>query len=119
MTVKVDDPTLIPEVEALGIQFRGRVESNWLGTLLSWILPALVFVGIWGLVMRRMGAASGLMAIGKSKAKVYVEKATGVTFDSDAARLSGADLPATCGSDNEGGDGSWLRNRWHRQNLHL
>src|SRR5215831_14178772 len=81
VTVKVDDPTLIPEIEATGIQFRGRVESNWLGTLLSWILPALIFVAIWGLVMRRMGAASGLMAIGKSKAKVYVEKATGVTFD--------------------------------------
>jgi cell division protease FtsH len=68
VTVKVDDAALIPEIEATGIQFRGRVESNWLGTLLSWILPALIFVAIWGLVMRRMGAASGLMAIGKSKA---------------------------------------------------
>ncbi len=81
VTVKLEDPTLIPGLEAAGIQFRGRIESNWLGTLLSWILPALVFVGIWGLVMRRMGTASGLMAIGKSKAKVYVEKATGVTFE--------------------------------------
>jgi cell division protease FtsH len=80
-TVKVEDPALISELEGSGIQFRGRVESNWLGTLLSWILPAVVFVGIWALVMRRMGAASGLMSIGKSKAKVYVEKETGVTFD--------------------------------------
>ena len=63
------------------MQFQGRIESHWLGTLLSWIVPALVFVAIWGLFMRRMGTASGLMSIGKSKAKVYVEQATGVTFD--------------------------------------
>jgi cell division protease FtsH len=80
-TVKVEDPALISELEGSGIQFRGRVESNWLGTLLSWILPALIFIAIWGLVIRRMGAASGMMSIGKSKAKVYVEKETGVTFD--------------------------------------
>ena len=81
VTVQVDDPTLIPELEAAGVQFQGRIESRWLGTLLSWIVPALVFVAIWGLFMRRMGTASGLMTIGKSKAKVYVEQATGVTFD--------------------------------------
>ena len=63
------------------MQFQGRIESRWLGTLLSWIVPALVFVAIWGFLMRRMGTASGLMSIGKSKAKVYVEQATGVTFD--------------------------------------
>jgi cell division protease FtsH len=81
ITVRVEDPPLISELEGSGIQFRGRMDSNWLGTLLSWILPAVVFVGIWALVMRRMGAASGMMSIGKSKAKVYVEKETGVTFD--------------------------------------
>ena len=81
VTVQVDDPTLIPDLEAAGVQFQGRIESRWLGTLLSWIVPALVFVAIWGLFMRRMGTASGLMTIGKSKAKVYVEQATGVTFD--------------------------------------
>ena len=63
------------------MQFQGRIESHWLGTLLSWIVPALVFVVIWGVLMRRMGPASGLMTIGKSKAKVYVAKSTGVTFD--------------------------------------
>ena len=81
VTVKVDDPTLIPDLEAAGVQFQGRLESQWLSTLLSWVLPPLVFVAIWGLLMRRMGTASGLMSIGKSKAKVYMEKVTGVTFD--------------------------------------
>jgi len=81
VTVQLDDPTLIPALEAAGVQFQGRIESHWLGTLLSWIVPALVFVAIWGVLMRRMGTASGLMTIGKSKAKVYVAQSTGVTFD--------------------------------------
>lgn len=81
-TVRLDDPTLIPELQATGVQFQGQIESHWLGTLLSWILPALVFVAIWSVVMRRMGGASGgLMSIGKSKAKVYAEQVTGITFD--------------------------------------
>jgi cell division protease FtsH len=81
VTVQLDDPTLISDLETAGVQFQGRIESHWLGMLLSWIVPALVFVAIWGFFLRRMGTASGLMTIGKSKAKVYVEQATGVTFD--------------------------------------
>jgi cell division protease FtsH len=81
MTVQLDDPALIPELEAAGVQFQGLIESRWLSTLLSWIVPTLVFVAIWGFFMRRMGPASGLMSIGKSKAKVYVAQTTGVTFD--------------------------------------
>jgi cell division protease FtsH len=81
VTVQLDDPTLIPDLEAAGVQFQGRIESQWLGTLLSWMIPPLVFVAIWGFLMRRMGPASGLMSIGKSKAKVYVAQTTGVTFD--------------------------------------
>jgi cell division protease FtsH len=82
-TVKVDDVTLIPELEAAGVQFQGQIEHHWLGTLLSWIVPALVFVTIWGVVLRRMGMGmgKGLLNLGKSKAKVYVERVTGVTFD--------------------------------------
>jgi cell division protease FtsH len=72
VTVKLDDPTLIPDMEAARVRFQGRIESHWVGTLLSWIVPALVFMAIWGVLIRRMGPASGLMTIGKSKAKVYV-----------------------------------------------
>jgi cell division protease FtsH len=92
----VDARTLIPDLEAAGVQLQGRFESRWLGTLLSWIVPALVFVAIWGVLMRRMGMASGLMSIGKSKAKVYVEQSTGVTFDDvagmDEARAERMDI---------------------------
>jgi cell division protease FtsH len=81
VTVRVDDPDLIKELDAAKVKYAGRSESTWFTTLMSWILPALIFVGIWMFFMRRMGAASGVMALGKSKARVYVEKQTGVTFD--------------------------------------
>jgi cell division protease FtsH len=82
VTARVDDPGLVAELEAANVKFTGRVENTWLPTLLSWILPALVFVGVWAFVMRRMaGAQGGLLTIGKSKAKVYVQRETGVTFD--------------------------------------
>jgi len=80
VTVRVDDPTLIQELEASKVRFSGRLENTWFTTLLSWILPALIFFGLWGVFMKRMGGASGVLEIGKSKAKVYMEKETGVTF---------------------------------------
>jgi cell division protease FtsH len=81
-SVRVADPALVPELEAAKIRFTGQIESKWLGTLLSWIVPAVVFFVIWGYAMRRMGgAAGGMLEIGKSKAKVYMEKDVKVTFD--------------------------------------
>jgi cell division protease FtsH len=80
VTARVDDPGLVAELEQANVKFTGRVENTWLSTLLSWVLPALVFVGIWLLVMRRFGPRQGLLAIGKNKARVYVEHNTGVTF---------------------------------------
>src|SRR5574337_1087644 len=68
------------QLETLKVRFAGEVESTWFITLLSWVLPALIFVGVWMWLTKRFGPASGLMAIGKSKAKVYMEKETGVTF---------------------------------------
>ena len=82
VTVRVDDPNLVTELEAAKVQFAGRIENRWLSTLLSWILPAVIFVGIWMFLMKRMGGgAHGMLEIGKSKAKVYMEKQTGVTFE--------------------------------------
>jgi cell division protease FtsH len=81
-TARVDDPALVAELEAANVKFTGRAENTWLSVLLSWVVPALVFMGVWMFVMRRMGGAQGgLLAIGKSKAKVYVQHSTGVTFD--------------------------------------
>jgi cell division protease FtsH len=55
----VDDPGLVAELEHAKVKFAGHVENTWLVTLLSWILPALVFVGVWVLVMRRFGRRVG------------------------------------------------------------
>ncbi len=81
VTARVDDPGLVPELEAAKVRFSGRVENTWLAVLLSWVLPALIFFGLWMVLMRRMGGQGGLMTIGKSKAKVYVERSTGVSFE--------------------------------------
>jgi cell division protease FtsH len=81
-SVRVNDPALVQELEAAKVRFTGQVESKWLSTLLSWIVPAVVFFAIWSFAMKRMGgAAGGMLEIGKSKAKVYMEKDVKVTFD--------------------------------------
>jgi cell division protease FtsH len=81
--VRVEDPKLVEELEAHKIPFSGRVASVWLTTLGSWALSLLFFFVLWGFLFRRMGAGvggGGLMAIGRSKAKVYVESETRTTF---------------------------------------
>ena len=81
-TATIDDPELIGLLEEHQVEFTREPSNNWFTQLLSWVLPALIFVGIWLFVIRRMsGGGGGLMSIGKSKAKVYMEKGTGITFD--------------------------------------
>jgi len=43
VTVRVNDPSLVQELEAAKVRFAGQVENTWLSTLLSWILPAVIF----------------------------------------------------------------------------
>jgi cell division protease FtsH len=87
LTTRVDGD-LAQQLEDHGVTYSGRVENKLLTTLLSWVLPVLFFVAIWMFLMRRMaaggGGGSGLMAVGKSKAKVYVESDTKVTFQNVA-----------------------------------
>jgi cell division protease FtsH len=80
VTARVDDPELVRELEAAGIRFTGKVANPWSSMLLGWVLPVLFFFLLWRLMASRMSQQGGLMAIGKSKAKVYVERSTGVTF---------------------------------------
>nr|WP_245779241.1 ATP-dependent zinc metalloprotease FtsH [Albimonas pacifica] len=78
------DEALAAELDAAGAVYRGAPDVSWLALLLSWVAPAAIFVGLWWLVLRRMGGAGGmgggLMSVGRSRAKVYVEKAVKVTF---------------------------------------
>lgn len=76
-------PDLADRLNETNVTYSGAVENTWFTTLLSWILPALFFVGIWLFLIRRMSGAQGMggmMSVGKSKAKVYVESDTKVTF---------------------------------------
>lgn len=84
ITVRLNDPNLIAELEAGGVRFTGVIENRWFATLLSWIIPAVVFFALWSVIMKRMGGAGGVLEIGKSKAKLYMEKQTGVTFENVA-----------------------------------
>jgi len=89
-TIRVDDKDLVSDLEAAGVKFAGKIQSNWLrDLLLIWILPIAVLFVIWGFIMRRMGPQGGLMSIGKSKAKIYVEDKTKTTF-SDVAGIDEA-----------------------------
>ncbi len=81
VTTRVD-PELAEELEKYNVEYTGVVRSTWLRDLLSWLLPMAIFIGIWLFIIRRMsgGMSEGMMSIGKSRAKVFVEKETKVTF---------------------------------------
>ena len=84
VTTRVD-PQFAIELDKYGVRYTGEIESTLLRDLLSWLMPMLLFVGLWWYLGRRFaesqGFGGGLMSIGKSKAKIYVESDTGVTFD--------------------------------------
>ena len=74
-------PDIAAELNKHHVTYSGEIPSTWLTDLLSWVLPAVIFFGLWMFVIRRFGqGAGGLMAIGKSRAKIYVETDTKVTF---------------------------------------
>ena len=82
VTTRVD-PDFAKELQGQGVVYTGQIESTFVRDLLSWVIPVLLFVGVWIYLGRRMsqGLGGGLMQIGKSKAKVYVETDTGVKFE--------------------------------------
>jgi len=77
------DPAILERIDAADVEITGIRQNTWLGALLSWIVPALVFFGLWMFVFRKFAERQGFggfMQVGKSKAKVYMEKETGVSF---------------------------------------
>ncbi|MDE2149779.1 MAG: ATP-dependent metallopeptidase FtsH/Yme1/Tma family protein, partial [Gammaproteobacteria bacterium] len=79
------EPRLAGQLDRYGVKYREVRPSPLLGAILSWVLPLALIYLLWMLVARRMaggggGIGGGLMSIGKSKAKVYVETDTKVTF---------------------------------------
>lgn len=90
VTQRVSDPQLIQDLDAARVRYSGQVKSGWLSTLLAWVLPVALLFYISGALARRAGVSSGwAFDVGKSKARVYVENKTGVTF-SDVAGIDEA-----------------------------
>jgi cell division protease FtsH len=88
------EPELAERLSRYGVPYTRVVESTVLRDLLSWVVPALVFFGLWFFLIRRIAERQGMgmggfMSIGKSHAKVYVEHDTGVDF-SDVAGVDEA-----------------------------
>ncbi len=70
-TLPVEDPTLIPLLKEKNVSFEGRVPSQWLGLLVSF-LPIIILIGFfWFVFMRAQGGPSQVMQFGQSKAKTY------------------------------------------------
>jgi cell division protease FtsH len=87
--VLMNDPDLVADLTAAGVEFGATIESpNLLTTILGWILPLLPLALIWFFLFRRLGqSASPVMSIGKSKAKEITGAMTGVKY----ADVGGAD----------------------------
>lgn len=77
------EPDLAERLSKYDVPYARVVESTWLRDVLSWILPAVAFFGVWFFLFRRFAEKQGMggfLSIGKSRAKVFMEKNTGVTF---------------------------------------
>ena len=84
VAIRVDE-NLAKDLAQYNVKFTGTVESTFLRDILGFVLPAVVFFGLWWFVMRkfaeRQGLGGGFLSVGKSKAKIYMEKDVKTTFD--------------------------------------
>ena len=83
-TVPIYDPDLLDKLERAGVERYEEAEADAsaqvLAFLMSWILPVALLFLLFNFMMKRMGGGNGIMGVGKSNAKVYVQKETGITF---------------------------------------
>jgi cell division protease FtsH len=90
IVVRVEDPDLVHHLEDHHVQITGVIESTFFKDLLSWVVPIVVFFGIWLFMLRRMGQGQGgFMTVGQNKAKIYMEKEVKTRF-SDVAGVDEA-----------------------------
>jgi len=79
-TVRVDDLNLVKELDERNVIYSGHYESKFLGTILSWVIPLAIFFVIWRYAMKKMGPGMGVLSFSKSKAKIFAESETKITF---------------------------------------
>jgi cell division protease FtsH len=79
-TVRVDDPGLVKDLDEHNVSYSGLHANKFLSFLLAWIIPFGLFFLIWRYSMKKMGPGMGVMSFGKSKAKIFAESETKVSF---------------------------------------
>jgi cell division protease FtsH len=81
-TERIEDPGLVNELQAAGVQYAAARPGVISQFFLAWVLPIAVMVFLWNLLARRMGGASqSIFSIGKSRARLVADPDTGVTFE--------------------------------------
>ncbi len=83
VTARLEDPKLADRLASAGVgKFEAAPEGSFLRDLMSWVIPGVVMVGLWWLLLSRMGGAArtDFFSLGKSKARVYVEKDIATRF---------------------------------------
>ena len=82
-TVRVQDLKLTDRLLESGVRFEGEdtsASSSIINFIVGWVLPSVLMIGLLYMMFSRMGGGGGIMGVGKSNAKVYVQKETGVTI---------------------------------------
>ncbi len=79
-TVRVEDPELIKELDNKRIQYKGKRENKWVTGIFAWVIPIIFFFLLWRLLFARMGPEAGALSFGKSRAKIFAQKESKVTF---------------------------------------
>ena len=125
-TIRVDDPELVKDLDEHKVSYSGHYESKFLSSILSWVLPIGIFFLIWRFAMKKMGPGMGVMSFSKSKAKLFAQSETKVTF-ADVAGIDEAkeelqevveflgnsgEIPETGGEDSQRGASGWRAGDW-------
>jgi cell division protease FtsH len=80
ITLRVDDPGLVKDLDDHKVSYSGHYENKFLSNILSWVIPIGIFFLIWRFAMKKMGPGMGVMSFSKSKAKIFAESDTKVSF---------------------------------------
>jgi len=80
-TVPVPDPDLVKHLEARQVKFTGVVETTFWRDVLLWVGSSMLLIGVWIFFIRRLARGpTEIMAVGRSRARVYMEKEIKITF---------------------------------------
>ena len=83
MVTRLNDPKLLADLQAHGVDYRGKIESHWFTHFISnWILPLVFFIILGSFLARRLGKSVNFLDVGKNNARIYaVDSSQKVTFE--------------------------------------